>query len=255
VNDPNTVNLPLFLRGQTLLQYDRYAKYDAERLGRVREGYAKLQDFIRRFVQAGGTIRAGSDPNNGMPGIGVLEEMVMFVEAGLTPMQAIQAGTINVAKTFRKDKDFGTVEVGKVADIVAVEGDPLKDIWAVSNVKTVILGGKLVNTDFHADYKNPIPNVRAWRAPPRNIKISPLQVEQGAGSATLKVTANGFSPFNKVAFNGKELETRFVSKGELDAVIPQQAIVDAGTYTVEVISPGDFAAKSSPAYLVVPFKK
>ena len=89
------------------------------------------------------------------------------MEAGLTPMQAIQAATINVARAFRKDQDFGTVEPGKVADLIAVEGDPLKDMWAVQNVKVVVLNGEVVDSDFHADYKNPIPNIRPWRATPR----------------------------------------------------------------------------------------
>jgi hypothetical protein len=244
------------LRGQTLQQYERYAKYDPERLEHVREGYKKIQDFIRRFVKAGGIIRAGSDPNNGMPGLGVLQEMVLFVEAGLTPMQAIQAGTINVAKAFRKDKDFGSVEVGKVADVVAIEGDPLKDVWAVQNVKMVIKGGEVVDTSFHADHKNPIPNVRAWRPTPKDIRLTPHRIVQGAGPTTLKVTANnGFLRFNRVLLNGQELETRFVSKTELEAVIPAQAVAEAGTYTVGVISPGDFTSKSGPAYLIVSFKK
>src|SRR5262249_31935429 len=104
-------------------------RFHPERLNNAREGYKNIEDFIRRFVQAGGIIRAGSDPNNGLPGLGVHQEITMFVEAGLTPMQAIQAATINVARAFRKDKDFGTVEAGKVADIIAVEGDPLKDVW------------------------------------------------------------------------------------------------------------------------------
>src|SRR5438132_1655230 len=85
----------------------------------------------------------------------IIKEMVMFVEAGLTPMQAIQAGTINVARTFRKDKDFGTVEPGKVADLIAVEGDPIKDMWAVQNVKLVVMNGRIVDNEFHTNFKNP----------------------------------------------------------------------------------------------------
>jgi hypothetical protein len=57
-----------------------------------------------------------------------------------------------------------------------------------------------------------------------------------------------------VTLNGRELETRFVSGGELEVTVPPQAIKDAGTYTVMVIGQGDFASKSSPAYLIVPFK-
>ena len=59
----------------------------------------------------------------------------MFVEAGLTAMQAIQSATINVAKAFKKDRDFGSIEAGKIADIIAVDGDPLKDPWATQNVR------------------------------------------------------------------------------------------------------------------------
>lgn len=256
LNHPRAGYLPAVMREQTLGQYERYKKFSPETLNRVREGYKKIEDFTRRFVRAGGTLRAGSDPNNGLPALGVHQEMVMFVEAGLAPMQAIQAATINVAKTFRKDKDFGTVEAGKVADIIAIEGDPLKDIWAVQNVKTVILNGKVVDIDFHSNYKNSIPNVRPWRATPGEIEISPRAIAQGSGPSTLKVTARrGFDRFHKVTLNGRELETRFVSGSELEATIPPQAIRDAGTYTVIVIGQGDFASKSAPAYLIVSFKR
>jgi len=255
LDNPRAAYLPAVMREQTLRQYDRYAKFPADRLKRTREGYSKIADFIARFVQAGGILRAGSDPNNGLPALGLHQEMVMFVEAGLTPLQAIQAATINVAKAFRKDKDFGTVEPGKVADIIAVEGDPLKDMWAVQNVKVVVLNGEVVDTDFHADYKNPIPNIRPWRATPRDIEISPRSIAQGS-TATIKVSARrGFDRFHKVTLNGKELETRFVSAGEIEATVPQQAIKEAGTYTVVVVGQGDFASKSAPAYLIVSFKK
>jgi imidazolonepropionase-like amidohydrolase len=255
LDNPKAAYLPAVMREQTLRQYDRYATFPADRLKRTREGYSKIADFIARFVQAGGILRAGSDPNNGLPALGLHQEMVMFVEAGLTPVQAIQAGTINVAKAFRKDKDFGTVEPGKVADIIAVEGDPLKDMWAVQNVKVVVLNGEVVDSDFHADYKNPIPNIRPWRATPRDIEISPRSIAQGS-TATIKVSARrGFDRFHKVTLNGKELETRFVSAGEIEATVPQQAINEAGTYTVVVVGQGDFASKSAPAYLIVSFKK
>src|SRR4030095_7281858 len=61
--------LPGVLREQALGQYERYAKFPPERLNNAREGYKKIADLIRRFVQAGGIIRAGSDPNNGLPGL------------------------------------------------------------------------------------------------------------------------------------------------------------------------------------------
>ena len=260
LNNPKARYLPAVLREQALGQYDRYSKFSPERLNQSREGYKKLTDFIARFVQAGGIIRAGSDPNNGLPALGVHQEMVMFVEAGLTPMRAIQAATINVAKTFRKDKDFGTVEPVVAVTVkkkIAVDGDPLKDIWAVQNVKMVVLNGKIVDNDFHPNFKNPIPNIRPWRATPRDIQISPQSVAQGA-PVTIKVSLSGqrgFDRFHKVTLNGKVLETRFVSSRELEAIIPPQAIKEAGTYPVIVVGEGDFASRSSPAYLIVSFKK
>jgi hypothetical protein len=253
LDQKNTGYLPRVLREQALGQYERYAKFAPERLNNAREGYKKLEDLMRRYVQAGGLIRAGSDPNNGLPGLGVHQEMVMFVEAGLTPMQAIQAGTINVAKAFRKDKDFGTVEAGKVADIVIIDGDPLKDIWTVQNVSLVVLGGKVVDREFHANYRNPIPAIRAWRGTPQEIDISPRSLAQGA-SGTIKVSARrGLDRFHKVTLNGKELETRFVSASELEATIPAHMTKDIGTFPIVVVGQGDFASRSAPSYFIVSF--
>ena len=83
------------------------------------------------------------------------QALAMDVEAGVPPMKAIQAATLNVAKTFKKDKDYGSVEPGKVADFSIVEGDPLKDIWMTQNVKMVVMDGKVIDHGF-TRYKNPI---------------------------------------------------------------------------------------------------
>ena len=165
----------------------------------------------------------------------------MFVEAGLTPMQAIQAATVNVAKAFRKDTDFGTVEPGKVADLIAVDGDPLKDVWTTQNVKLVVLGGKIVDHEFHANHKNPIPAIRPWRATPQEIELSPRSVVQGSGAATVKITTRrGFDRFHKATLAGKELETRFISPGEIEATVPPALTKQAGTY------PSSWSAKAIP---------
>ena len=81
----------------------------------------------------------------------------MLVEAGLTPEQAIQTAALNVAQAWRKDKEYGSVEKGKVADFVIVRGDPLKNISDTQNVEAVYMDGKKMDTSFHPDYKNPMP--------------------------------------------------------------------------------------------------
>ena len=256
LNNPNTKYFPPFLRWQTEGAYSTYEKMTPEQLSRVKEGYGKIVDFMRRYVKAGGLLRTGSDPNNIMPALGIHIEMKMFVEAGLTPMQAIQASTINVAKMFRKDKDFGTVEAGKVADLVIIDGDPLKEIWTTQNVRRVILNGNEVDINFHREYKNPIHNTRADERVPDLTEISPTSIPQGSEPVTLKVRARrNFEPYFRVTLNGKEIDTKFINETELHATIPPEIMKKPGTYVVMVVNPGDFAARSSLAYLIIHFKK
>ena len=143
--------------------------------------YDKANEFIRRFVEAGGLLKEGSDPSpQGLAAIMMHKFLVMDVEAGVPPMKAIQAATINVAKAFRKDKDYGSVEPGKVADLSIVEGDPLSDIWMTQNVKMVIMDGKAIDIGFHG-YKNPIPCFYSHLSLPMDLDLSPSMIAAGSG--------------------------------------------------------------------------
>lgn len=70
-----------------------------------------------------------------------------LIKLGMTPMQAIQAGTKVNAELLGKEKEFGTIETGKFADIIAVKEDPLKDITELQRVKFVMIGGKVVKKE------------------------------------------------------------------------------------------------------------
>ena len=70
-----------------------------------------------------------------------------YVKLGMTPMQAIQCATKTNAEILKKENEIGTVEAGKLADIIAVKGDPLKDISALQKVKFVMIGGKIVKNE------------------------------------------------------------------------------------------------------------
>lgn len=240
----------------TLGQYERFRKFPADKLDRIKKGYEKIADFVRRYVKAGGIIRAGSDPSHGMPGMLVHEEMAMLVEAGLSPMEAIQSATINVAKLFGKDKEFGTIEPGKIADLVIIDGDPIKDIWATQNVKMVLLSGNLMDINFHADHTNPIPSPDPWRLIPREIEVTPRSIPQSSKAAaiTVKPLSGRVAPWHKVSLAGRLLNTRFVSSTELRATIPAQDLRKGGLKWVNVVSPGESGGASLPAYLIVPFR-
>jgi imidazolonepropionase-like amidohydrolase len=231
-----------------------FKRYKPEQLEHTRVGYAKANEFIRRFVQAGGILKEGSDSPRGMAGLLMHQGMTMDVEAGVSPMTAIQAATLNVARTFHKDRDYGSVGPGKVADLSIVEGNPLQDIWMTTNVKMVVMNGKMVDIGFHK-YVNPIPEFNSWQQLSEHIVVTPYAVTQGTGPTMLKVKGRGFWPFHQVLLNGKELETHFVNRGELDAVLPADAIQDVGMYKVTVKSRGEPVAESYPAPLVVRFKQ
>src|SRR5207302_6705994 len=125
-----------------------FKRYKPEQLERARIGYRKANEFIRRFVAAGGILKEGSDSPRGMAGLLMHEALVMDVEAGVPPMTAIAAATLNVAKAFKLDADYGSVQPGKVADLMIIEGDPLEDIWATQNVKMVMMDGQLIDIGF-----------------------------------------------------------------------------------------------------------
>lgn len=74
-------------------------------------------------------------------------EFAEMVNLGMTPMQAIMAGTKVNSEMLKKEKEIGTIEVGKMADIIAVKGDPLKDISELQRVKFVMIGGSVVKNE------------------------------------------------------------------------------------------------------------
>ena len=254
LNDPNA-DLPAAVRAVTDNSYEKLLKrYTPAQLEQAKIGYEKANEFIRRFVQAGGILKEGSDPPRGMAALLMHQALAMDVEAGVSPLTAIQAATLNVARTFKKDKDYGSVEPGKVADLSIVEGDPLQDIWMTQNVTMVVMDGKVIDNGF-TKYKNPIPSFYSYQSLPLDLEISPLFLIEGSGPTTMKVRgAGGMWPFHRVMLNGEPLPTSFVSRDELTATIPAEAIAKAGTYIVTLKCEGEAFPESHRAHLVVGFK-
>ncbi len=85
----------------------------------------------------------GTDSGNPFifPGLSVHEEMEVLVEAGLPPLQALQAATLNPARYLEATDSLGTVEAGKLADLVLLEANPLEDIRNTQRIAGVVLNG------------------------------------------------------------------------------------------------------------------
>ena len=99
---------------------------------------------IAALHSAGIPIVAGSD--TGLVGYGLNRELELYVQAGLTPMEAIQSATLVAARAMRLDADSGTVEPGKRADLLLVQGNPLDDIRNLRRVVRVVANGRLYSS-------------------------------------------------------------------------------------------------------------
>ncbi len=104
----------------------------------------KAMAFERAFFEAGGVLAAGVDPTGvggALPGFGDQRNYELFIEAGFTPAQAVRILTLNGAQVLGADDELGSVEPGKLADLVVVAGDPTSDASAIRNVELVFKDG------------------------------------------------------------------------------------------------------------------
>ena len=99
---------------------------------------------IHSLIEAGIPIIPGSD--TGLIGYGLDRELELYVQAGMTPLQAIQSATIVSARAMQHQADSGTVEAGKRADLVLVQGNPLEDISNLRRVVSVVTGGRMYDS-------------------------------------------------------------------------------------------------------------
>lgn len=111
-----------------------------------RDHWAMLQSAIRLGVPiALGTDQFPFEDNEGTTA--TVREAELYVDAGMTPLQALQAATIQPARMMRRDTDIGSIAVGKYADIVLVDADPTRDIRALRSIAFVMKGGQVVRDD------------------------------------------------------------------------------------------------------------
>jgi imidazolonepropionase-like amidohydrolase len=108
-----------------------------------RKSFAKELELVEAMHKAGVPIVAGTDGS----GMELVRELELYVQAGFTPEEALEAATIVPARNVGADKTTGSIEVGKAADLVLVEGDPSKRIGDLRNTRTVMMGGKLMDAD------------------------------------------------------------------------------------------------------------
>jgi imidazolonepropionase-like amidohydrolase len=145
--DPDAKYVPAMWRDEL---WPRFAKsiikeMDTDPLA-VREKFVEHElDIVRKLHAAGVPFLAGTDTPAGVdviPGFSLHLELQRFVDAGFTPLEALQTATINPARFLGKTADFGTIETGKIADLVLLDANPLEDIRNTQKIAAVILAGR-----------------------------------------------------------------------------------------------------------------
>ena len=129
---------------------ERFVRHELEIVGRMRR---EKIPFL-----AGTDTPAGVDV---LPGFSLHQELERFVDAGFTPMEALQTATLNPAIFLDRTNDFGTVETGRVADLVLLDADPTADIRNTRRIAAVVANGRLLS---RADLDRILAGVEAYAA-------------------------------------------------------------------------------------------
>jgi imidazolonepropionase-like amidohydrolase len=232
-----------------------------EELTRLERNFKAYQLFLRKFAEAGGKILPGADPaGSGVPAIGFHHELEMLTDAGIPPMKVISGATAWSAEYLRHGKDIGTVESGKLADLVILRGDPLADIRNTKKIDTVVIGGKVVPLGYRSDYYNPLPRPPE-RLPNRSsvqsvgFRMAPPDATEGSPDLQLTVNSRGrLWKSATVYFDDVPLETRWTSPGTLVATVPARLLEAPHTYRVRINYPGPSGGFSPPRFFIVGFK-
>jgi imidazolonepropionase-like amidohydrolase len=108
-------------------------------------GHIAISRSVKQIADGGTKINLGS--NGELQGLGAHWEMWMLAQGGMKPMDVLHAATINGAAYLGLDKEIGSLEVGKLADLVVMNDNPLDDIRNTEKIKYVMVNGRLYDTD------------------------------------------------------------------------------------------------------------
>jgi tetratricopeptide (TPR) repeat protein len=145
-NDPRLKYFPAAFRARWQPENNPlWASRSAEDYAVSKRRFQKEMKIVSEMRWAGVLFLAGTDTGNPycFPGFSLHDELSLLVEAGFTPLEALQTATLNPAIFLGTAESYGTVEKGKIADLLLLEADPLEKIENTKRIAAVVLGGRL----------------------------------------------------------------------------------------------------------------
>jgi imidazolonepropionase-like amidohydrolase len=145
--DARAKYVPAYWKQQTWERFSEQVRreFNTDDLETRKKFIDKELEVVRLLHKAGVPFLAGTDTPPGVyifPGFSLHEELQCFVAAGFTPLEALQTATLNPARFFQREDQFGTIEQGKFADLVFLDANPLEDIRNTQKITAVILDGR-----------------------------------------------------------------------------------------------------------------
>jgi len=146
-HDTRAKYVPAYWKDVTWKRFTEQVKHDfnTDDLATRKAFVAKELEVVNAMHRAGIPFLAGTDTPPGVyifPGFSLHEELQRFVAAGFTPMEALQTATLNPATFLGMEDRLGTIEKGKIADLVLLNANPLEDIRNTQKIEAVVVNGK-----------------------------------------------------------------------------------------------------------------
>ena len=148
VNDPIRTMLPKSVQQGFLEYVSKKLSLSSQKKKSDSLWWVSQMGLVRRMHGEGIGFLAGTDAacEGGLPGYSLHDELRLFVQAGLTPTEALKTATINPAKYLELTDSLGTIAKGKRADVVILNGNPLQDISNTKNIHAVISNGRIYHS-------------------------------------------------------------------------------------------------------------
>ncbi|MEG2805746.1 amidohydrolase family protein, partial [Stenotrophomonas sp.] len=168
-DDPYLAYIGPQLQATYAWRVERAAKATPAQIQARHASYHQVAAVLPMLQQAGVTVMAGTDAgflnSFNYPGIGLHDELTLFVKEGLTPVQALSAATRAGPAWFGKLDRYGGIAAGKAADLVLLDGNPLQDINATRTINAVVLRGQVYDrTALDALLAQTRAKVAGWKA-------------------------------------------------------------------------------------------